>query len=337
MTPPDADPADPDADPDPFARPFGEGPEASDPLSVLTVAATCARRLAGVAALWVLCAAVVWLWWPQWRADFARTEPWLAVLSWWGEAASVAWATAAILSGRMTLGGTRADRAARRPGENVRTLAVAGVLLSLTADLLVTLSGFWADRRASEAAEVSLGRIVAAERVPADRRGGADVRVRVRFPLPAAAEPPFFRSHEGTTTVRLPRPPWGPREVVGPDALPRPAAAWIWNAAGGRAAPGPPVWVPVRYDPDHPGRFWIAGQGWDRGAPSRLLLAFLPILQAGILIVWLRDFRRDEELGGRVAGDPVNRFLARHLPAFPLATELIFLGGWGVLERGWLA
>ena len=89
--------------------------------------------------------------------------------------------------------------------------------------------------------------------------------------------------------------------------------------------------MPVRYDPDCPGRFWAAGQTWDRGAPSRLLLAFLPILQGGILIVWLRDVR------GGAAGDPVHRFLARHLPAFPLATELLFLGGWGLLENGWLS
>ena len=307
----------------PGVRPPGEEP---DPLAFLSVAATCAGRLAAVAVLWCLCAAVVWLWWPQWRADFARTEPWLAALSWWGELASVAWATAAILTGRLTWTG---GRGATRPGENVRTLAVAGVLVSLAADLLVTLSGFWADRVAWDDAAVSVGVTVAAERVPADRQGSVDVRLRVWFPLPAAPRPPFLRSHEGVTTVRLPRPPFDPWERIGPDRLPPPLAAWAWNAAHGRPA-GPPVAVPVRYDPDHPGRFWVAGQGWDRGAPSRLLLAFLPILQAGMLIVWLRDFR------GGAGVDPFNRFLARHLPAFPLATELLFLGGWGLLENGWL-
>ena len=65
-----------------------------------------------------------------------------------------------------------------------------------------------------------------------------------------------------------------------------------------------------------------------------MLLAILPVLQAGILIAWLRDFRRGA--GGGTSADPVNRFLARHLPAFPLATELIFLAGWGILENGWV-
>ena len=328
----------PDDAADPFAAPPAWGApqwdaspgEEPDPLAFLSVAATCAGRLAAVAALWALCAAVVWLWWPQWRADFARTEPWLAALSWWGEAASVAWASGAILTGRLTWGGFgKANPTGRRtrPGENVRTLAVVGVLLSLAADLLITLSGFWADRRAWDDAVGSFGRAVAAERVPADRRGAADVRVTVRFALPPAPEPPFLRWQEGTTTVRLPRPPYRER-TVGPDRLPRPLAIWAWNAAHGGPAAGPPP-VTVRYDPDHPGRFWVAGQSWDRGAPSRLLLAFLPILQAGMLIVWLRD------AGGGLSADPFHRLLARHLPIFPLATELIFLGGWGLLENGW--
>jgi len=305
-----------------FAPPPEEEP---DPLAFLSVAATCAGRLAAVAALWVLCAAVVWLWWPQWRADFARTEPWLAALSWWGELATVTWATAAILTGRLTWSG---GRGSTRPGENVRTLAVAGVLISLAADLLVTLGGFWADRQAWDDAVGSVGAAVAAERIPADRQGSVDVRLTVRYALPPAPEPPFLRWHEGVTTVRLPRPPYGQRPV-GPDHLPPPLASWTWNVAHDRPA-GPPVPVPVKYDPEHPGRFWVANQSWDRGAPSRLLLAFLPVLQAGMLIVWLRDFR------GGVTADPFNRFLARHLPAFPLATELLFLGGWGLLENGWL-
>ncbi|MFH5805218.1 hypothetical protein [Alienimonas sp. DA493] len=302
--------------------------EEPDPLAFLPVLRTCLNRLIAVAALWCLCAAVVWLWWPQWRADFSRTEPWLAALSWWGEIATVSWTTAAILTGRLTWSG---GRGSKRPGENVRTLAVAGVLLSLAADLCVTLGGFWADRQAWEDAEPSFGRAVAAERVPADRRGSVDVRLRVRFFLPAAPEPPFLRWHEGTTTVRLPRPPYLPnRETIGPDRLPRSVAVWAWNRAHG-APPGQSDLVPVRYDPGHPGRFWVGDQEWDRGAPSRLLLAFLPVLQAGMLIVWLRDAR------GGTTLDPVNRFLARHLPAFPLATELLFLGGWGLLENGWLS
>ncbi len=319
---------------DPFARDsatssagFVPSPEEEpDPLAFLAVAATCAGRLLAVAVLWCLCAAVVWLWWPQWRADFGRTEPWLAALSWWGELASVVWATAAILTGRLTWGG---GRGAIRPGENVRTLAVVGVLVSLTADLLITLGGFWADRRAWDDAVFNGAVAVAAERIPADRRGSVDVRLTVRFFLPPAPQPPFLRWHEGVTTVRLPRPPFA-GAAVGPDRLPAPLAAWAWQTAHGLPAP-PRTLALVRYDPDHPGRFWVAGQSWDRGAPSRLLLAFLPILQAGMLIVWLRDFRRD-----RYVADPFNRFLARHLPAFPLATELLFLGGWGLLENGWL-
>ncbi|MEM9703975.1 MAG: hypothetical protein AAF907_16165, partial [Planctomycetota bacterium] len=145
--------------------------------------------------------------------------------------------------------------------------------------------------------------------------------------LPAADEPPFLRTQEGVTTVRLPPPPHG-FEQNGPDRLSPAVATWAWRTAHGAPA-GPPMLLAVRYDPSHPGRFWIRGQSWDRGAPSRLLLAFLPVLQAGILVVWFRDARG----GGLV--DPFHRFLARHLPAFPLATELIFLGGWGMLENGW--
>ena len=325
---------DPTAD---FGPPHDDEP---NPLSFASVLATCAGRLLAVALLWGLCAAVVSLWLPQWRADFGRTEPWLAVLSWWGEAASVAWATAAILTGRLTWTG---GRGSRRPGENVRTLAVAGVLVSLLIDFGITLGGYWADRQAYANAAGSIGWPVAADRVPADRKGGMDVRLHVAFPLPPAPRPPFLRVHEGTTTVRLPNPGplpgWNGRPVVGPDELPRPLAAWTWNAAnagpnGPGANAGPPPPVPVRYDPDHPGRFWVAGQGWGRGAPSRVLLAILPVLQAGILIAWLRDFRRGA--GGGTPADPVNRFLARHLPAFPLATELIFLAGWGILENGWV-
>ncbi|WP_171186188.1 hypothetical protein [Alienimonas chondri] len=312
------------------APPPGEEP---DPLAFLSVAATCAGRLAAVAGLWALCAAVVWMWWPQWRADFSRTEPWLAALSWWGELASVAWATAAILTGRLTWSGFgRPDPTGRRtrPGENIRTLAVAGVLLSLTADLLITLGGFWADRRAWDDAKPNEGIAVAADRIPADRKGNVDVRLHVRFLLPPNPQPPFLRLQEGTTTVRLPRPPYDPdASEIGPDRLSPHLAAWAWRTAHRQPA-APLTSAPLRYDPDYPGRFWIDGQSWDRGAPSRLLLAFLPILQAGMLIVWLRDSH-----GGAIP-DPFSEFLARHLPAFPLATELLFLGGWGLLENGWL-
>ena len=316
---------------DPPFVPFGGAPEEPNELAFASVLATCARRLAAAGLLWAACAAVVWLWWPQWRADFSRTEPWLAALTWWGEAAGIAWATGAILAGRLTWAGART--ADGRP-DALRRWAVLGVLASLALDFALTMGGFVADRAAAGRAAPSLGTPTAAERVPASRGGGIDVRLSVAFAvLPDPAAPRQGRTHEGVTTVRVPPPGrWTLLDPeVGPDRLPGPVAAWAWaEAAGGN---GPPlVFVPVRFDPRFPGRFWVGGQTWDRGAPSRFLLAMLPLLQAVILLAHLGWI----PLLGVGGGGWLPAALSRHLPLFPLVSELLFLGLWGLMDAGWL-
>ena len=313
--------------------PFGGAPEEPNELAFVSVLLTCARRLTAAGLLWAACGAVVWLWWPQWKADFSRTEPWLAALTWWGESAGIAWATGAILAGRLTFAGTR--NAAGRP-DSLRRWAVLGVLASLALDFSLTVGGFVADRRAADRALPSLGVPVGADRVPAARGGGVDVRLRVRFSvLPDPADPLQGRTHTGVTTVRVPLPNrWDVFDAsVGPDGLPGLLAAWAWaTAAGGPAPPALLATTPVRYDPLYPGRFWVAGQTWDRGAPSRFLLALLPLLQAVILLAhlgWLPLLSAGGE-GWLPA------LLVRHLPLFPLVSEILFLGLWGLMDAGWL-
>ena len=327
----------------PFAPPFlpyAGAPEEPNELAFAAVLATCARRLAGVGLLWVGCAAVVWLWWPQWRADFARTEPWLAALSWWGEAAGIAWATGAILAGRLTRGGAGGRTVnGNGGGDRWRRWAVVGVLLSLALDFGLTMGGFVADRLADRRTVATFGVPLGADRVPASRGGGVDVRLRVGFLLPPDPTAPLRgRSHTGTTTVRVP--PFAriqaalaePAATVGPDGLSPPVALWAWlNAVGGANLPiAPPV--AVRYDPAHPGRFWVGGQTWDRGAPSRFLLAMLPVLQAGFLLFHLGWVPLLPRAGEGWLPD----LLARHLPLFPLVSEIVFLGLWGVMDAGWV-
>ena len=209
------------------------------------------------------------------------------------------------------------------------------MLFSLGLDFAVSLGGYAADFRANARSQPALGWPADAERVDGPRGDGADVRLRIRFLLPPGDDGQV-RTHLGSTTVRLPPPAeWPGRAAVGPDRLPPNLAAWAWRAA---VVPGNgPGWfpppVPVRYDPAHPGRFWVGEQTWDRGAPSRLLLAFLPVLQIGILLSSLR-WRPWPTVPDPRAGDPLARLLATHLPAFPLVSELIFLAGWGVLEAG---
>ena len=335
--PPDAAPGRPYTAPvtatatDPPFVPFGGAPDEPNDLAFAAVLLTCARRLAAAAVLWAACGAVVWLWWPQWRADFSRTEPWLAALSWWGEAAGVAWATGAILAGRLTWNGAR--RADGRP-DGLRRWAVLGVLASLGLDFALTMGGFAADHAAADRTVPSLGALRSAERVPAARGGGVDVRLHVRFSvLPDPADPRQGRTHEGVTTVRVPPPNrWDVLDpAVGPDRLPGLAAAWAWAEAVGGVGP-PLAFVAVRYDPTYPDRFWIAGQTWDRGAPSRFLLAMLPLLQGVILLAhlgWLPVL----SAGG---GGWLPAILVRHLPLFPLVSELLFLGLWGLMDAGWL-
>ena len=315
-----------------------------NPLALGSVLVTCVGRLALLAALWGVCAAVVWLWWPQWRADFSRSEPWLAALSWWGEAATVAWATGAILMGRLAPTGPAGGAVSAR--DPVRRWAVAGVLVSLLLDFGISLGGYAVDYLASARTRGAVGWPVAAEGVAGPRGDGVDVRLTLRFvPTDPAGNPRLDAAgqpvmHRGTTTVRLPPPAaWPPGGPVGPDRLPRGVAVWAWNAVQPAALGGGPAWFPVpvgvRYDPRHPGRFWVAGQGWDRGAPSRLLLCILPLLQIGILLCTLR-WRPWPTPPDPAGPDPLGRLLAAHLPAFPLASELLFLGGWGILEAGWV-
>ena len=317
-----------------FGAAFGDGEE-PNPFTLSSAFLTALGRTVLVALLWGVCAAVVWLWWPQWRADFSRSEPWLAALSWWGEVATVAWATGAILMGRL---GPFGPAGVVPAGDTVRRWAVAGVLFSLALDFGVSLGGYVADLRADARTINTFGWPSEAERVVGPRGDGADVRVKIRFVLLPENEKVVM--HLGSTTVRLPPPAeWanGPAgEPVGPDRLPPSLAAWAWKVAVADRDPGwIPPWVPVRYDPHHPGRFWVGGQTWDRGAPSRLLLAILPLLQIGILLSGLR-WRPWPAAPDPHSADPLGRLLARHLPAFPLASELVFLAGWGVLEAGWL-
>ena len=313
--------------------PYAGAPEEPDELALASVLLTCARRLAAAGLLWAACGAVAWLWWPQWRADFSRTEPWLAALTWWGEAAGIAWASGAILCGRLTFAGART--ADGRP-DALRRWAVLGVLASLALDFCLTVGGFVADRRAADRAVATGGVPVAAERAPAARGGGVDVRLRVAFLIePDPANPAQGRTHVGTTTVRVPRPGrWNVLDpAVGPDRLPGPLAAWAWaNAVGGVGPPALLATAPVRFDPQFPSRFWVGGQTWDRGAPSRFLLALLPVLQGVILLAHLGWV----PLLGGGPGGWLPAALARHLPLFPLVSEILFLGLWGLMEAGWL-
>ena len=149
-----------------------------------------ARRAAAAALLAGGVVLACWLWRDWWALEFRRTEPWRAVLGWQGDAVAVLWCLFALLSGRAELvlkkTGERTDR--RAAAERRRATGWAwlwvGATLSASADLGVTVSQAWADRRGDARAAAVPGRVLSAEVLGGDRRDDFEVRLTVRFPTP---------------------------------------------------------------------------------------------------------------------------------------------------------
>lgn len=216
-----------------------------------------------------------WLWWDWWVLEFHRTEPWRAVLGWWGDAVALLWCLFALLSGRanLSLSGVGPPPTPfdwRRLADRRRAArwAWVGMLLSVTADLGVTVSQAWADRQGEAQSVAVAGDVLSAEIGPPDKHRARQVRLRVRFPTPDGPQ-------EGAIGVRFNA---GPNPDLSP-AL----AGWLRRAIHGVPVPPNPPGVTVRYDPDWPGRFWVDDTTWDDWTFARFFLMILPVTQA----LWL--------------------------------------------------
>ena len=165
-------------------------------------------------------------------------------------------------------------------------------------------------------------------------RAGVDVRLRVRFLLPAAPEPPFVRWQEGTSTVRLPPPAVPParrRPRPTPPRRPGPAVRPAGGCGPWRRGPRRPRRPRPRRWPCGTTRGTRAGSGSAGRADRRGTAGAQPIAagvpagaasgDAGVLAAG----RPPRRVAG--PGEPVPRPSPAGL--FPLATELLFLGGWG--------
>ena len=203
------------------------------------------------------------LWWDWWVFEFARSEPWRAALSWWGD--GVALLTCLWAIGIGSAWTAPADRDAAR-------WATVGVTLSLLADCGVTASLLVADARGSARAVPAIGQVAGADgsaRI-ADGQSG-QIRLRVRFPLAGGGV------HEGRVALFLGR--------NQPGDLPPDLRLWLGRTLSDLpGAAGPPPAVAVRYDPAWPGRFWLAKQEWGDLSVGRLSVCMLPLMQLALIL-----------------------------------------------------
>ncbi|QDT15787.1 hypothetical protein [Alienimonas californiensis] len=260
-----------------------------------------------------------WLWWDWWVLECHRTEPWRAVLGWWGDAVALLWCLFALLSGRANLslsniGPPTTPFDWRRLADRRRAArwAWVGMLLSVTADLGVTVSQAWADRRGEAQSVAVAGEVLSAEIGPPDKHGVRQVRLRVRFPTPDGPQ-------AGAIGIRFDA---GPNPDLSP-AL----TGWLRRAVhGGRVPPNPPT-VAVRYDPGWPGRFWVDDTTWDDWTFARFFLMILPVVQA----LWLLM-----DAPGIFRGVPDDTDLSAMGPWAVAIVTLPMLIFCGVLQRmGW--
>ncbi|NNJ25803.1 hypothetical protein [Alienimonas chondri] len=219
-----------------------------------------------------------WLWWDWWVLEYGRSEPWLALLCWWGDVTALLaclWALA-----RGTAFVVPADRTAAR-------WATVGVAVSLLADLGATGLLLARDHHGFARSIPAIGQPSAVQAGSSTRsleRG--DVLLTIEFPTPGAESP----SHVGGVKTRL-----APPAIAGER---NPLQAWISNELWiGQDPRIPTPAVPVRYDPEWPGRFWLAGQEWTDFSPGRLAVVLLPVIQ-----IWSILFGPLDALADRFAG-----------------------------------
>ena len=292
--------------------------------------------LLGCGAIAGLAAVGAWGFWPILSEDFARAEPWRALLSLTGEACGLLGLL--VFAWRHGVRGLPVGAGVTRsgPGGGGRVLFWAGTAAlagGLLGDLAVTGSALLEERRGFARA------VPAAADAVVTRTGGIShvtyYRFRVTF-ADAAGRP-----HAGLLdTIHRPRPTRGHPAGFEP-RLPAVAGGvsgeGILRGAGANPG-GTRFRLPVRYDPRRPARCWVAGEGWNRGNGGHQVFLLAHLFQAiavfgAVGALW----NAAETLDGTAAAPWASPWppaaVAATLPALPLALEAFVLALFGVLWR----